>query len=50
MKVGKLESDCFKKQSMINSYEASELVSEDRMKSLEEDCMNSYRAQTRFTT
>ncbi|XP_076948385.1 uncharacterized protein LOC143620613 [Bidens hawaiensis] len=49
-KIGKLESECFKKQSIINAYEASEIVSEERMKSLEEDCMNSYRAQTRFTT
>ena len=32
VKVGKLESECFRKQSIINSYEASELVSEDRMK------------------
>ncbi|XP_076950642.1 uncharacterized protein LOC143623681 [Bidens hawaiensis] len=50
VKIGKLESECFKKQSIINAYEASEIVSEERMKSLEEDCMNSYRAQTRFTT
>lgn len=50
MNVGKLESECFKKQSIINAYEASELVSEERMKSLKEDCVNSYKAQKRFTT
>ncbi|XP_076920627.1 uncharacterized protein LOC143581822 [Bidens hawaiensis] len=50
VKVGKLESERFKKQSIINGYESSEQMNEERMKSLEDDCVSSYRAQTRFTT
>lgn len=50
MKIGKLEGECFRKQSIINGYEASDDVNEENIRRLEDDCVSSYRAQQRYCT